>query len=578
MISLVANLYNLGTKQDKSDIILATLLKLISALFTSAPAVFLYLILLDLFDANVSVQKVVYLIIGVAVCVVLQSVFGYQAYRIYSSIQARIAGRIQNDIGDRIRQLSMGFFSEMNASEINTVVTADVMKVDYMYALPAIVDAIAIPAFIALFLCFIDWRMALATIAGIPVAVSIYNWSQSRLKQLTQLQAKSQIQCNLQILEYIDGMAAIRGFDRTGMQFQKLDRAVNNYREANTNLATKLAPVDVAFNTALELGFAAILLSGTYLLLQGKLTVPIFLMFLVLGLRFYIPLQKIDELSRNQRQANEAIDRISNLLQVQPLLEAKEDQTLAQFDIEFKNVSFSYEEIPVLQNISFTAKQGSVTALVGPSGSGKTTISNLIARFWDVSNGEILIGGVNIKNLKTDTLLSHISIVFQDVYLFNDTIINNIKFGNTSATQEQVEAAAKAARCHEFILELPNGYDTVVGEGGATLSGGEKQRISIARAILKDAPIVLLDEATASIDPENELLIQQAIGSLVKSKTLIVIAHKLSTIENAEQILVIESGKIVERGKHGDLMKNGNLYSQFWSDRQKARSWKIEVL
>ncbi|MCC3410114.1 MAG: ABC transporter ATP-binding protein [Microcoleus sp. PH2017_10_PVI_O_A] len=410
MISFVKQLYNLGTKQDKSDLVLATLLKLISALFTSAPAVFLYLILLDLFDENIDILKFVYLIIGVAACILLQSIFGYQAYRIYSSIQARIAGRIQNEIGDRIRKLSMGFFSEMNASEINTVVTADVMKVDYMYALPTMVDAIAIPAFIALFLCFIDWRMALATVAGIPVAVSIYNWSQSRLKQLTQLQAKSQIQSNLQILEYIDGMAAIRGFDRAGMQFQKLDLAVNNYREANTNLATKLAPTDVAFNTALELGFAAILLSGTYLLLQGQLTVPIFLMFLVLGLRFYIPLQKIDELSRNQRQANEAIDRISNLLQVQPLLEAKEDKTLAQFDIEFKNVSFSYEDAPVLQNISFTAKQGSTTALVGPSGSGKTTISNLIARFWDVSNGEILIGGVNIKNLKTDTLLSHSSI------------------------------------------------------------------------------------------------------------------------------------------------------------------------
>ncbi|NJR25965.1 MAG: ABC transporter ATP-binding protein [Richelia sp. CSU_2_1] len=521
--------------------------------------------------------KLCILIIGVAACIVLQSIFGYQAYRIYSSIQARIAGRIQNDIGDRIRKLSMGFFSEMNAGEINTIVTADVMKVDYMYALPTIVDAIGIPAFIALFLCFIDWRMALATVAGIPLAVWIYNWSQNRLKELTQLQAKSQIQSNLQIVEYIDGIAEIRGFDRAGMQFQKLAVAVKDSREANINLATKLAPADVAFNTALELGFAAILLSGTYLLLQGQLTVPVFLMFLVLGLRFYIPLQKIDELSRNQRQASEAIARISNLLEVRPLLEVKEDKTLEQFDIEFKNVSFSYEEIPVLQNISFTAKQGKVTALVGPSGSGKTTISNLIARFWDVSNGDILIGGVNVKDLKSDTLLSYISIVFQDVYLFNDTILNNIKFGNSHASQEQVEAAAKAARCHEFILELPDGYNTVVGEGGANLSGGEKQRISIARAILKDAPIVLLDEATASIDPENELLIQQAIDSLVKSKTLIVIAHKLSTIENADRILVIENGQIVEGGKHCELIKNGNLYSRFWSDRQQARSWKIEV-
>ena len=578
MISFVKQLYNLGTKQDKSDLVVATLLKLISALFTSAPTVFLYLILLDLFDENIDVWKFVYLIIGVAACILLQSIFGYQAYRIYSSIQARIAGRIQNEIGDRIGKLSMGFFSEMNASAIDTIVTADVMKVDYMYAFPTIVDAISIPAFIALFLCFIDWRMALATVAGIPLAISIYNWSQSRLKELTQLQAKSQIQSNLQIMEYIDGIGEIRGFDRTGMQFQKLAVAVKNSREANINLATKLAPADVAFNTALELGFAALLLSGTYLLLQGQLTVPVFLMFLVLGLRFYIPLQKIDELSRNQRQASEAIARISNLLEVQPLLEVKEDKTLEQFDIEFENVSFSYEEIPVLQNISFTAKQGKVTALVGPSGSGKTTISNLIARFWDVSNGDILIGGVNVKDLKTDTLLSYISIVFQDVYLFNDTILNNIKFGNSNATQEQVEAAAKAARCHEFILELPDGYNTVVGEGGSALSGGEKQRISIARAILKDAPIVLLDEATASIDPENELLIQQAIDSLVKSKTLIVIAHRLSTIKNADQILVIEGGKIVERGNHGELIKNGNLYSRFWSDRQQARSWKIEVL
>ncbi|MCC3583529.1 ABC transporter ATP-binding protein [Microcoleus sp. PH2017_30_WIL_O_A] len=577
MISFVKQLYNLGTKQDKSDLVVATLLKLISALFTSAPTVFLYLILLDLFDENIDVWKFVYLIIGVAACILLQSIFGYQAYRIYSSIQARIAGRIQNEIGDRIRKLSMGVFSEMNASTIDTIVTADVMKIDYMYAFPTIVDAISIPAFIALFLYFIDWRMAIATVAGIPLAISIYNWSQSRLKELTQLQAKSQIQSNLQIMEYIDGIGEIRGFDRTGMQFQKLAVAVKDSREANINLATKLAPADVAFNTALELGFAALLLSGTYLLLQGQLTVPVFLMFLVLGLRFYIPLQKIDELSRNQRQASEAIARISNLLEVQPLLEVKEDKTLEQFDIEFKNVSFSYEEIPVLQNISFTAKQGRVTALVGPSGSGKTTISNLIARFWDVSNGDILIGGVNVKDLKNDTLLSYISIVFQDVYLFNDTILNNIKFGNSNATQEQVEAAAKAARCHEFILELPDGYNTPVGEGGSALSGGEKQRISIARAILKDAPIVLLDEATASIDPENELLIQQAIDSLVQSKTLIVIAHKLSTIKNADQILVIEGGKIIERGNHGELIKNGNLYSRFWSDRQQARSWKIEV-
>jgi ATP-binding cassette subfamily B protein len=262
-----------------------------------------------------------------------------------------------------------------------------------------------------------------------------------------------------------------------------------------------------------------------------------------------------------------------------PIIDADgRDIELNHFDIVFDDVSFSYEQKETLKNISFTAKERTMTALVGASGSGKTTIANLIVRFWDTQKGSVKIGGVDVKEMTVDSLLRYVSMVFQRVYLFHDTIENNIRFGSPDATQEQIIAAAKKARCHEFIEALPEGYDTVVGEGGSTLSGGEKQRVSIARAILKDAPIVLLDEATASVDPDNEKYIQDAISELVRNKTLIVIAHRLSTIKKAGQILVIDDGRIAQRGTHDELLSKGGQYQNLWQRRQNANSWRIAKL
>jgi len=269
------------------------------------------------------------------------------------------------------------------------------------------------------------------------------------------------------------------------------------------------------------------------------------------------------------------MERVLEVLNREPPPEPDYDPELERFDIEFKDVWFRYEDADVLKGVSFTIPQNTITAFVGPSGAGKTTIAHLVARFWDADSGEILVGGRNIKDMKTDRLISYIAMVFQEVYLFNDSIANNIRFGGKDATDEEVIAAAKAAHCHEFIERLPDGYETVIGEGGATLSDGEKQRISIARAMLKDAPIVILDEATAYIDPENEILIQEAINSLVRSKTLIIIAHRLRTITTADQILVVDGGKVVEQGRHIELVDAGELYSRFWDKRQKARGWKV---
>lgn len=294
-----------------------------------------------------------------------------------------------------------------------------------------------------------------------------------------------------------------------------------------------------------------------------------------MSLRIYAPIIDLLDLYGSIRQMDAALARVTDVMQTKPLLEPSVDIALYRFDVEFKHVSFSYGNKEVLHDVSFRVPQHSITALVGPSGSGKTTITNLIARFWDVDSGEILIGGVNVKNLKTERLFSYIGIVFQDVYLFKDTIENNIKFGKPNATIQEIIEAAKAAQCHEFIQNLPQQYHSVIGEGGATLSGGEKQRIAIARAILKDAPIILLDEATASLDPENEIAIQQAINSLVENKTLIIIAHSLATITRAEQILVLDRGEIIQRGTHQQLLAEGGLYQKFWQEKAKAANWQI---
>ncbi|BDZ71316.1 hypothetical protein GCM10025861_18330 [Methanobacterium petrolearium] len=270
-----------------------------------------------------------------------------------------------------------------------------------------------------------------------------------------------------------------------------------------------------------------------------------------------------------------AADRVVATLNTKILPEPVDDMKIESFDIKFENVNFKYQDTNVIKDLSCYIPEKNITALVGPSGSGKTTITSLIARFWDVDSGKIMIGGKNIKDIKNEHLLAGMSMVFQDVYLFNDTIYNNIKIGRVDASPEEVYEVARQANCHDFIQKLPDGYNTMVGEGGSTLSGGEKQRISVARAILKDAPIILLDEATASLDPENESKIQAAIRKLVKSKTVVVVAHRLYSISDADQILVIKGGKIVEQGKHEELLENGGTYYRMWEEQQKAHGWKF---
>ena len=435
---MINDLFQLAGKH-KPQFIQGTVLYVISSLFAATLNFFLYLIVKELFENSIDIQKAVQFFIGIALCMLLQGVFLYWANSLTQIASSRMIGDLRLRLGNHIRKLPMGFFKTNQVGDLNGLVSDDIKHIEPILSLvyPRTVGAIAIPIFIAAFLVFIDWRLTLATLSGVPIAILIYANSQKLLKNLTQLQKRSLVEANSRTIEYIQGMATIKSFNQTGSRFQKLEKALDGYKKANLDMVTQLVTPSIVFSLVLELGFVVILFVGLYILFGGKLTVPIFLLFLILGLRVYEPLFSLFQFSAQTRIMDAALARVLNVLNTPSLPEPDREQQLKSFDIEFKNVSFSYENAPVLKDISFKVPERSVTALVGPSGSGKTTITNLVARFWDVNSGEIFIGGVNIKDMKTDELLSNISMVFQDVYLFNDSILNNIKFGKSDATFEE---------------------------------------------------------------------------------------------------------------------------------------------
>lgn len=575
---MLSNLFKVAENHRRS-LMQGTIFHILAAIFSAAPYGFLYLILLELFSDSINTVNLIQWTIAIALCLLLQGIFLYGGNYLTYLTSHRLVADLRLRLGNHIRQLPMGFFNDRQIGDLNSLVSDDMRRIEPIpaWVYPKVVTALTLPSAIALFLLFIDWRLTLALLAGVPVALALYIGYQTTMKTLTQQQKRASLEANSRTIEYIQGLADIKACNQTGTRFAKLEQALQGYKQANLNLISRLTLPVFGFAAVLELGFVAIWGVGANLLLNGEIAIATLLLFLVVGLRFYSPLLGVMEFAALNRMMDAALERVTQVLQLSPLPEPTTSPQLNHFDIEFKNVSFSYEDTATLQNISFHVPERSMTALAGASGSGKSTITHLIARFWDVDEGEILIGGVNIKEFRSEDLLSYISIVFQDVYLFNDTIANNIRLGKSNATLEEVVAAAQAACCHEFIQRLPDGYETQIGEGGATLSGGEKQRIAIARAILKDAPIVLLDEATASVDPENELLIQQAINRLTAAKTLIVIAHRLASISPDAQIVVLDQGQMIERGDREQLLSYNGVYKKFWDDQQQAKGWKLQA-
>ncbi|MEG6511743.1 ABC transporter ATP-binding protein [Desulforamulus ruminis] len=577
MFRILKRIFNLAGERRK-NLQMAFLMNFLENLCKAVPIVVLLLTLNDLVSGTLSTRVLGQRLVTMLLGLVGQYVFNLLVFIYQSGTGFEIIGEQRIIIGERLKRLPMGFFSNTNVGNITSVVTSDLSFVEMlsMQFVSKVIDGFISSLMIILILFLINWKMAVIAILGYPIAFLINKKIQSSFKKFAPQRQRAQGEVTSKILEYIQGITVIKACNLSGTSFKKLDEVLSRFKKLALDFEMKAVPWAFAYQACFQICIGLILFFGPYYYFAGELSLSALFMFMIISFMVYAPAETLMGASGLIRLMDVCLDRVEGVWNI-PLLDEKEvDRKINSYEIEFKNVSFAYGNREVLKNISFKVPERTMTAIVGPSGSGKTTITNLIARFWDVQKGEVLLGGVNVKEMKCESVLSHISMVFQNVYLFNDTILNNIRIGNPEAPMGKVIEAAQKAGCHEFIGRLEKGYDTLVGEGGSTLSGGEKQRISIARAILKDAPIVLLDEATASVDPEKEKLIHAALNSLVKNKTLVVIAHRLSTIKNADQILVLSrEGEMAEKGTHQELLERNNLYADFWQRRQKARNWRI---
>ena len=480
-------------------------------------------------------------------------------------------------LGDKLKTLPMGFFATHDAGELSTLLMRNYEEIENLSSsIVANGAVIVIRLIIALvILSVFNVKMMLAMFIVIPLAIPFAIISYKRVAHTSAELIAIQQQTAAETIEYAGGITTLQAYNRAGSAFEGLKQSFAKLRDDSKRQEKAGGAVSMYGRAILFLGISIVMGLGAYLLSIDEISPFFYIMCLLAALQVYEPIMQLFVFVISMARMNQCVEKLAGLKEEKELAVTEPSKTTDRSDISFKNVHFSYGAEEVIKGVSFNIPERKFVALVGSSGSGKTTIARLLARFWDIQQGEICIGGVPITSMTQEHLLSKISMVFQDVYLFKDTIAENIRIGKPDATEDEVHTAAKAAACHEFIMSLPDGYNTMVGEGGSTLSGGEKQRISIARAILSDAPIVFLDEATASLDPENELLIQQAIDELIKNKTVLVIAHRLQSVMNADDIIVLDKGRIVEEGTHKELLDMNGRYAELWKEQQTAGKWKL---
>lgn len=486
---------------------------------------------------------------------------------------------------DHITKIPLGYHLTIGSGRLRKIMDENIESVEGFIAhqFPDFVASITAPIVMVIILFVVDWRFGLASLAGIILAfiAEFIGFGSGAMKENMGKYQKASEEMNNASVEYVRGMSVVKAFNQTASSFKKLQEAISGYTEWVLKFSLGWQNCMPAFTTIIN-NIYLILVPVGILIGSNTSNFKEFSMKFIFYLLF-VPaiagfLNKIMYISESFMQIDGNVARMDEILNIPEMPETANPQKPQGEDVVFDHVSFTYtgnNEEKALESVSFAAKQGQITAIVGPSGGGKSTIANLISRFWDVTDGKITIGGVDLRDMAQNDLMRQVSFVFQDIFLFKQSILDNIRMGNRNATEEQVIAAAKAAQCHEFISKLPEGYHTVVGTKGVHLSGGERQRIAIARAIIKDSPIIVLDEATAFSDPENEYLIQKAFEKLMQNKTVIIIAHRLSTIRNADKIIVMEKGQIVESGKHDDLVAAGGRYFQMWNHYTEAINWKL---
>ena len=579
MLSTLKKFFDFCTEEDRKKFYTSVCLGLLKAFIVAFRIPAIGLVVMAIINNNVSMQTVGLSLGMMLLSVILNILISLKVTMLQTEAGYHTCTHKRIEIAEHMRYLPMGYFNQNSLGQITSVTTntleslADVATRVVMMTLEGFLTAGTITVFVFIY----DWRIGLILLVGLILFLlpnGLMRWQAGNVSE-----AKQQADTDLVavVLEYSQGIAEVKNYNIVQLSAKKLSHAIENKRHLDTKLTWVTSPYIALQGMITKLTGTIMGLFSIYFYLQGSMSLLICIMMLISAFMIYESLDGVGSFSSLLRIVDLSVDMVNKVLSIKPMDISGKDLQPKTSNIKLNHVNFSYESKKIIDDVSLDIPEKTTTALVGPSGSGKTTLCNLIARFWDIENGSISLDGHDVKEYSYDSLIRNFSFVFQTVYLFEDTIENNIKFGNPDASHEEVVAAAKKAACHDFILSLPEGYQTKIGEGGASLSGGERQRISIARAIIKDAPIIILDEATANVDPENEEALMQAIHSLTKDKTIIMIAHRLKTVEHADQIIVLNQGRIVEQGKHQELLAKRGLYSQFIQERRSAASWRIQA-
>ena len=565
------------SRQGAVDLIKGCIACVLQDISFMLPVGLLYNFVIDTMNGGVNGSRIAFYGVGVLVCLYLIFVvtwFQYNATYLATYVESGVR-RIS--LAEQLRKIPLSFFGKKDLADLTNSIMGDCATLEQAFShyVPALAGSLVSTTLIAICLFSYDWRMALAAVWVLPIAFTIVFFSARIQKYFNRKSVAANVTLESGVQECIESLQDLKANNAEENYLKGLNKKIDyvEKRHIITELGTALFVVSSTL--ILKFGIATVALVGSALLIQGEIDIPLFFLFLLVASRLYAPLEGALQNLAAVISTKTNIDRMNEILD-QPVQTGGNTLTNKGYDIVFDHVGFAYNTgETVLKDVSFTAKQGEVTALVGPSGGGKTTVSRLAARFWDISKGNITVGGMDISKIEPETLLSLYSIVFQDVTLFNNTIMENIRIGRKDATDEEVIAAARLANCEEFAVKLPDGYHSMIGENGCELSGGERQRISIARAFLKNSPIILLDEATASLDVENETLIQAALSRLIKDKTVLVIAHRMRTVSGADKVVVLSDGSVAEQGLPEELIKTGKIYPHMVKLQMISRDWGI---
>lgn len=577
MLNMIKKFFDFCSEKNRGKLYRAVVLGVVEALFSAMKIPAAFFAIKAVLENRINAESIL-LVIGL----MLVSTLGKMVVNRFSMMLETEAGydtcalkRIE--IGEHLRYLPMGYFNDTSLGHITSVTTNTMEQVGDIAtrAIMMVLQGFITTIVVALCMFFFDVRIGLISLAGIGIFLVVNQWTNRSVAKVAPEKISADKDLVGVILEYIQGIAEIRNYNIVGQNQSRVQKAIERKKNADIRAELSAIPAVGVQNLIVKLIGVVIAGAAVSFCLNGTMAIEYTITMLLCSFMIFESLDTAGIFTALLRVIGKGVDLANGILTIEQMDIDGENLTPENRDIRLEHVSFAYENRKIIDDVTLDIKEKTTTAIVGPSGGGKTTITSLIARFWDVQEGKVTLGGRNVKDYSFDSLMENFSFVFQRVYLFEDTIANNIRFGRPEADMSDVIEAAKKACCHDFIMALPDGYETVIGEGGATLSGGEKQRIAIARAIMKDAPIIILDEATANVDPENEKELTEAIENLTKHKTILMIAHRLKTVRNADQILVVDKGRIVQKGRHEELVEQEGIYRTFILGRKQAVSWKI---